>query len=139
MRRCGRCGIEKALSELHRDRKRGSQAWCKVCRREFDAAYWQATKKHRMAKRRRRYADLMAWHNELKSRIPCADCRGSFHPAAMSWDHLPGSNKLDDVSSMFRRQLRMRTILVEIAKCELVCANCHAVRTFERRGVAQPG
>lgn len=33
-----------------------------------------------------------------------------------------------------------QTILVEIAKCELVCANWHAVGTYERlRGVAQPG
>ena len=32
------------------------------------------------------------------------------------------------------------TILDEIANCELVCANCCAVRTFDRyRGVAQPG
>jgi hypothetical protein len=25
------------------------------------------------------------------------------------------------------------TVEAEIAKCELVCANCHAVRTFNRR------
>lgn len=30
------------------------------------------------------------------------------------------------------RGFRRETILDEIGKCELVCANCHAVRTFER-------
>ena len=29
---------------------------------------------------------------------------------------------------------RRETILDEIRKCELVCANCHAVRTFNRYG-----
>ena len=70
----------------------------------------------------------------------CADCGTVFPPAAMEWDHLPGVDKLSDVSSLVvSRHCCKRVILAEIAKCELVCANCHAVRSEERRGVAQPG
>lgn len=46
----------------------------------------------------------------------------------MQWDHLPGSAKIDEVSNMVREK-----ILKEIAKCEPVCANCHCIRTYERR------
>ena len=53
--------------------------------------------------------------------------------------HLPGAATLADVSLLATRHNRQR-ILEEGAKCELVCANCHAVRTFSRRrGVAQLG
>jgi hypothetical protein len=67
------------------------------------------------------------------------NCGGAFHPAAMQWDHRPGTVKLADVSDL-RTRTSKRRVLEEIEKCELVCANCHAVRTFLRdRGVAQPG
>src|SRR5712691_3732151 len=56
----------------------------------------------------------------------------------MTWDHLPGRAKVGDISSL--RRFSKRAVMVEIEKCELVCANCHAVRSYERRrGVAQPG
>jgi hypothetical protein len=50
----------------------------------------------------------------------------------MQWDHLPGAKKDYELSNMVLRGFRRTTILEEIAKCELVCANCHAVRTFNR-------
>jgi hypothetical protein len=52
----------------------------------------------------------------------------------MQWDHLPGAPKVDEVSNLVRRGFRRQSILDEIAKCELVCANCHAVRTHDRYG-----
>jgi len=105
----------------------------------YDAAYWQKTRDARLARRRQRLSATIAWNRELKQATPCAGCGGTFHPDAMSWDHLPGTVKLDDISNLIRRRFRRQVIIEEMAKCELVCANCHAVRTFERRGVAQPG
>jgi hypothetical protein len=52
----------------------------------------------------------------------------------MQWDHLPGTEKAAEVSNLLRR-LCKRRVLEEIAKCELVCANCHAVRTVSRRSL----
>lgn len=49
----------------------------------------------------------------------------------MQWDHPPGVEKLAHVAELYRG--RRDRVLTEIAKCELVCANCHAVRTHERR------
>jgi len=51
----------------------------------------------------------------------------------MQWDHLPGAHKLGNLSTTLRGRSR-EEILEEIAKCELVCANCHAIRTFQRAG-----
>jgi hypothetical protein len=137
MKLCGRCGKQKSFEEFHR-RGKGHQAWCKICRQAYDAAYFQAERPRVMATKRRRWRELVQWHNELKESMPCADCGAFFHHAAMTWDHLPGEEKVTEVSQL--RRISRRAVLAEIAKCELVCANCHAVRSFERRrGVAQPG
>jgi hypothetical protein len=54
----------------------------------------------------------------------------------MQWDHRPGSQKVGDISVAFWGRSRQE-VIAEIAKCDLVCANCHAIRTFERAGWAR--
>ena len=128
----------KPLSEFHR-RGQGFQSWCKECRKGYDRAYWETHRELGRAQKRIRRIAIRAWHRSLKEGRPCADCGGTFHPAAMTFDHRPGTEKREPVSSLARGFSR-RTILAEIAKCDLVCANCHAVRTYNRkRDVAQPG
>jgi hypothetical protein len=74
---------------------------------------------------------MAGWFRGLKEGRPCSDCGGVFHPVAMQWDHPPGVEKIADVAFLYRGS-RAR-VLREIEKCELVCANCHAIRTFMRR------
>jgi hypothetical protein len=78
---------------------------------------------------------VIEWARSLKSDTPCADYGLVFHHAAMHWDHLPGTEKVAEVSNMVRKGRGKASIRDEIAKCELVCANCHAVRSFHRLGV----
>ena len=116
------------------------QAWCKACRREYDAAYHRRTRALRIEQKRRYRKELVNWYRNLKHDRPCADCGGVFEPAAMAWDHRPGVLKTANVSDLVERTRSRKRLLAEIAKCDLVCANCHAVRTANRlRGVAQPG
>src|SRR6266581_4332245 len=138
MKRCGRCGNKKPVSEFHK-RGRAYQAWCKTCRRSYDHAYHAATRPRRLQQNRARHEEIVRWCRSLKEGTPCTDCGGYFHHAAMAWDHLPGFVKSAEISRLVQQNSR-GAILREILKCELVCANCHAVRSYERRrGVAQPG
>jgi hypothetical protein len=59
---------------------------------------------------------------------PCTDCKTCYHPDAMEFDHVRGEKK-SDISKIRGR----RALLDELAKCELVCANCHRIRTAGRR------
>ena len=61
----------------------------------------------------------------------CVDCGYNEHPAALDFDHLPDTNKVRDIKS--GQQLGWAALQEEIAKCEVVCANCHRIRTSERR------
>lgn len=83
-----------------------------------------AQRKHRAKKR--------AWIQELKLSVGCVDCGYNSHPEALEFDHLPGFEKVASLNTFYT--MSMERVLEEIAKCEVVCANCHRVRTASRRG-----
>ena len=76
-------------------------------------------------------AELTKYVNELKTSTPCMDCGIKYPPFVMEFDHRGGEVKLNNVSELTRYGSRKR-IDAEIAKCDLVCANCHRVRTYKR-------
>jgi len=45
------------------------------------------------------------------------------------FDHLPGSEKANNVSWLAKMGRSVEKLMAEIAKCEVVCANCHRIRT----------
>lgn len=69
---------------------------------------------------------------EVKSSNPCADCGVSYPPHVMDFDHLPGEDKKFNISSQLGNMSNFEVLKAEIAKCEVVCANCHRQRTWER-------
>jgi len=60
---------------------------------------------------------------------PCIDC-GETNPIKLEFDHVRGEKKCH-VSSLMRQRTVIK-IKTEIEKCEVVCANCHRVRTMTR-------
>lgn len=61
---------------------------------------------------------------------PCTDCGVRYEPHIMDFDHVIGEKKFSVSSSILHRKLE--DILEEIAKCEVVCSNCHRDRTYRR-------
>lgn len=66
-------------------------------------------------------------------RQPCTDCGECYPYYVMQFDHVRGE-KLFPVGLVTAQpgKFAWQTILDEIAKCDLVCANCHAIRTHAR-------
>lgn len=60
----------------------------------------------------------------------CVDCHYRTHPEALQFDHLPGFTKLGNISQW---QGSLESMIEEMDKCQVVCANCHALRTACRR------
>lgn len=86
----------------------------------------------RAASRERMKAAARELIRQAKS-VPCADCGQKFPYYVMDFDHL--TDKSMNVSKMVTYSLtRIRD---EIAKCDVVCANCHRERTFLRGSVTQ--
>jgi hypothetical protein len=62
---------------------------------------------------------------------PCWDCGRRYHPFAMEFDHIKGrGEKKFIISQGLDNPLAL--VLEEIAKCDLVCSNCHRIRTRSR-------
>ncbi len=67
---------------------------------------------------------------DYKESLPCTDCGNFFPYYVTQFDHLPKYEKTIDINLI--RGCKWERIEEELKKCELVCANCHAVRTFNR-------
>ena len=75
--------------------------------------------------------------DSIKSASGCALCGWNVHPSALHFDHLDPSSKYRNrkgkpvhIADMVKgNRYALSTILVEIAKCRVLCANCHAIHT----------
>lgn len=74
-------------------------------------------------------AERLAMVAAIKS-APCIDCGNIFPPECMDFDHV-GETKNNRVSQLAWNG-SWQAVVGEIAKCELVCANCHRIRTRKR-------
>ena len=81
--------------------------------------------------RKQRNKQLLA---ELKSK-PCTDCGKTYPPYVMEFDHVPGrgEKKMNVASLGGSRRLTAKSFVDELKKCDLVCCNCHRIRTFTRK------
>lgn len=84
------------------------------------------------ARNRIRYAEKSRLLREAKNR-PCLDCGRQFPPFVMDFDHRDGEIKLGNIGSLIQRWSWAR-LQTEIEKCDLICANCHRIRTARRAG-----
>ncbi len=131
MKKCKECQTDKPLSEYyvyrHGDRIT-YYARCKICH----AARLRAntTREQKRKHRTDHRARIKAWVDDQK-RIPCADCKKSFPPYVMDFDHVRGT-KVKNIAHMVARATK-KELEAEIAKCEVVCSNCHRERTHQRK------
>ena len=66
-----------------------------------------------------------------KEESGCADCGGKFPHYVLEFDHLPGYKKVDNVYRVLKKY-GVESAWMEIEKCDVVCANCHKIRTYDR-------
>ena len=79
----------------------------------------------------RRYAERSEIILSSKNR-PCVDCGHSYPHYAMDFDHVRGEKKFE--VGLRGRGCSLEALQEEIDKCDVVCSNCHRVRTFTRVG-----
>ena len=102
--------------------------------RQYQRQWYQKNREVHLARvlrvtRRAREA-AKEYINEVKH-CPCAHCGGRFPPFVMDFDHVRGT-KVANLSQLRGGRSAWSKILDEIAKCEVVCANCHRLRTYLR-------
>lgn len=106
---------------------------CRACQKVRQRTWYEANRAQHIANAsaistaaRQRQRELLA---SIKAR-PCVDCDRQYPPHVMQFDHL--GDKHFTISKMIGVYSDAR-LLAEVAKCEVVCANCHCERTHWRR------
>lgn len=130
MKTCSKCKLDKDLDQFAwRSKKAGTrQAYCKSCHLAYRQLHYEDN--------RQKYIDKAArWREEQKvifyhwlSSQSCLDC-GNPDMRVLEFDHL--DDKSYAIADKIGR-VKFEILQEEIAKCDVVCANCHKIRTAER-------
>lgn len=92
---------------------------------------WSAQNKERVRLINRRHiVKRKEFVNWIKLGIGCVDCGYNEHPEALDLDHVRGKKKFSVSTALWRTP---EVLYREIRKCQVVCANCHRIRTAKRR------
>lgn len=109
---------------------------CKSCQKELrqksykdNRDYYLSYEKTHAPQRRKERRDFIIRFKEGK---PCADCKQIFPHYVMDFDHLPQFKKEIKIGQQGNYHSEA-TLLKEFAKCDLVCSNCHRIRTWNRK------
>lgn len=137
MKKCYVCEEEKELSCFGKNNgghsKDGLTFMCLDCKRDGENSRYKQNderKKYLLAKNQRASSRNRLGVYEYLEKHPCVDC-GEKNIILLDFDHI-GGNKKYEISRMIRTSYAWKTIMEEISKCEVVCSNCHRLRTAQR-------
>lgn len=131
---CYGCNRWRIRSSFYSNRRRpdGLQTQCKECQAKRRPAYHAAHREEDRSQRKARIRENTRKLLEYLATRGCADCPER-DPIVLEFDHVRGKKK-DHVARLVLKTYSWKTILKEIEKCEVRCANCHRRRTAKTRG-----
>ena len=135
MKTCSMCKEEKELSLFNKKGANRTQPYCKPCdnkkSRERYANNKDTHSKNVYKRNKKIRKELSIYIKNIKENTPCADCKKYYPSYVMDFDHIIGK-KINNISILVN-QLAKNILIEELKKCEVVCANCHRERTFNKK------
>jgi hypothetical protein len=134
-KRCTGCDLDKPIAEFPVKNKstlrRGTR--CRACRSAYGKVHYEKNREkytsRTRARRHRERDSYWSWLMNYLTSHPCVDC-GQTNPVVLQFDHRDRSTKVSTIGAMLKRA-SWTTLLTEVAKCDVRCANCHRLRTAE--------
>lgn len=128
---CFKCKLEKQTEKFSKNKGRpdGLSGQCKECHSVMRKNHYENNKKKIYSQVNAKKKEYQKWILTLKNK-PCVDCKIKYPYYVMDFDHL--EDKEFNISHATRHGYGKEKVLREIAKCELVCANCHRERTHNK-------
>ena len=118
MKLCSRCGLSERNSY---------SCYCNPCKSKYQVEW----------SRRRGWKDQRTWKIKIREiiisakKVPCFDCGISYPYFVMDFDHVRGEKKFNIAQATSNRR-SVEKLKEEIDKCDVVCSNCHRMRTYKR-------
>ena len=136
-RTCARCGDIRPLADFPLRRKGGVTRFghCRDCKAAYQRQWYERNRVRHLANVAAIKRELRALHRQIvvaAKSVPCADCGVQHPPYVMDFDHVRGVKRWE--IGRAKGTVPTASLLAEIAKCDVVCSNCHRIRTHRRRG-----
>jgi len=129
---CARCKTEQPLENFNTKIKKSGKAlkqpYCRECNKAYQREHFQKNKKAYVDKALQYKKDNQKRLMEYLKDKECKDCKNS-DIRVFEFDHL--HSKVANISEILK-SWSWDKILTEIDKCEIVCCNCHRIRTLTR-------
>jgi hypothetical protein len=128
---CPKCSTAKELTSYTKNttKKDGLNSICKSCQNAYTRDHYSKNKAYYKSKSKQHRDRLRTITDRLKD-VPCMDCGVKYPPYVMDFDHRDPKDKSFTVASAQSQSLVSSDRLEEeIAKCDVVCSNCHRERT----------
>lgn len=113
---------------------KGPTSYCKQCQRIYCKAHYRTYAPSHNARRYKHIKGCRKFNSvavrRYLSQMSCVDC-GEADSRVLEFDHVRGE-KVGNIGTLCSQGVSWRTIELEIAKCEVRCANCHRRRTAEQ-------
>lgn len=124
MKKCTKCNQVKELIcfGINKTKSDGVNAICKKCHRVVARQHYLDNKSLYIERTKQRVKDLREWLVAYKSILKCTRCDES-HPACIEFHHI--KDKDLEICDAITHGWSKERILAEIAKCEVICSNCH--------------
>lgn len=123
---CSKCGVEKSFSEFRDGKGRGRKhTYCRVCHQEYDKQYYKNKPRSKDQKRRacRNFYHLRKkWIAAIKRQSGCLLCPED-DPRCLDFHHRDPKSKKFSIANNVRAG--KKAIISEMAKCDVLCSNCH--------------
>jgi hypothetical protein len=101
---------------------RKQKRWC-------SPEYYERTCSNSNKRRKWKVSRRRHWLNRYKLIKGCERCGYNTNGVALHFDHIEPSKKVGQVSKMLKDG--RRKLIEEVRKCRVLCANCHAIKTYE--------
>ena len=79
-----------------------------------------------------RYRKNLLWVREIKAKRQCVVCGVSDY-RVLHFDHLSEHEEAISITDALRKGYSKQRMLQEMTKCEVICANCRSIRTFDKK------
>lgn len=130
MKICIKCLVDKELEDYPKKAKAkdGRTNTCKLCVNAYSKQHYENNKEAYIKKARKWDSNQRVKFNEYLATQSCLDC-GENDPVVLEFDHR--GDKLFNVSEKVG-VIPLTKLMLEIDKCDVLCANCHRRRTAKQ-------
>ena len=98
--------------------------------RKAGRKYYEKNKKEQLVRNKNKKDLIRSYIRQYKEHHGCMDCGGKFPYYVLDFDHRDPNEKLRSPASLANGN-SWKNMIEEIHKCDVVCANCHRVRTHK--------